>query len=292
MNMKSIPHLNERQREAVIAYAQIVLGCLIGGAAYPLFLMPNNIAPGGLSGLAMILNYIFHWPVGMTSLIMNIPLFLVGYKTMGRVFVVRSLIATVLFSLAIDYLPLQAMSTDPLLGTLYGGILLGIGLGFILRGGATTGGTDMVARLVHKKMPFLSVGMFLFLIDCFVVILAGLVMGSSEGLYALISIFLCGKAVDVVMAGLGSTQACFIMTTAWEQVTHRLLYELDRGVTQLMARGGYSGEERPVVLCVCSRQEVARVKAIVHEADERAFVFVTEAHEALGEGFSKLSAGE
>ena len=279
-----------RRGEAIAAYTQIVLGCLIGGAAYPLFLLPNNIAPGGLSGVAMVLNYIFHWPVGMTSLIMNIPLFLVGYKTMGRVFVVRSLIATVLFSAAIDMLPLAPMSTDPLLGTLYGGLLLGVGLGFILRGGATTGGTDMVARLVHRRMPFLSVGMFLFLIDCMVVIAAGVVMGTSEGLYALISIFLCGKAIDVVMAGLSSTQACFIMTGAWEKVTHRLLYELDRGVTQLTARGGYSGEERPVVLCVCARQEVARVKAIVREEDGNAFVFVTEAHEALGEGFSALNA--
>ena len=136
----------------------------------------------------------------------------------------------------------------------------------------------------------MTVGMFLFLIDCVVVVLAGLVMGSSEALYALICIFLCGKAVDVVMAGLSSTQACFIMTSQWEKVTKRILVEMERGVTQLSARGGYSGQERPVVLCVCARQEVARVKSIVREEDETAFVFVTVAHEALGEGFSKLTS--
>ena len=130
-------HINGRWGEIIAAYAQIVLGCIIGGAAYPLFLLPNNIAPGGLTGVAMVLNYIFQWPVGLTSFLLNIPLFLIGYKTMGRVFVVRSLIATVLFSFAIDILPLQPMSTDPLLGTLYGGLLLGVGLGFILRAGAT-----------------------------------------------------------------------------------------------------------------------------------------------------------
>ncbi|MBQ7865482.1 MAG: YitT family protein [Clostridia bacterium] len=277
--------------DAVMAYAQIVLGCLIGGAAYPLFLVPNSIAPGGLSGLAMVLNHLFHWPVGMTSLIMNIPLFLLGYKAMGRVFVFRSLVATVIFSLAIDLIKLPAMTVDPLLGTLYGGLLLGVGLGLILRGGATTGGTDMIARMVHSKMPFITVGVFLLMIDCLVVILAGVVMGTSEGLYAMISIFISSKVIDMVMAGFSSNKACFIITKQWDEVTRHILHGMDRGVTQLTARGAYSGEERPVVLCVVSRQEVARLKDIVREADENAFMFVTEAHEALGEGFSKL-AGE
>lgn len=278
--------------DSVMAYIQIILGCLIGGAAYPLFLVPNSIAPGGLSGLAMVLNHLFHWPVGMTSLIMNIPLFLVGYKAMGKLFVWRSLVATVVFSLSIDLIKLPAMTVDPLLGTLYGGLLLGVGLGLILRGGATTGGTDMIARMVHSRMPFITVGVFLLMIDCVVVILAGAVMGTSEGLYAMISIFISSKVIDMVMAGFSSNKACFIITKQWDAVTRQILRDMNRGVTQLTARGAYSGEERPVVLCVASRQEVARLKDIVREADENAFMFVTEAHEALGEGFSKLAGGE
>lgn len=278
--------------DSVMAYIQIILGCLIGGAAYPLFLVPNSIAPGGLSGLAMVLNHLFHWPVGMTSLIMNIPLFLVGYKAMGKLFVWRSLVATVVFSLSIDLIKLQAMTVDPLLGTLYGGLLLGVGLGLILRGGATTGGTDMIARMVHSRMPFITVGVFLLMIDCVVVILAGAVMGTSEGLYAMISIFIFSKVIDMVMAGFSSNKACFIITKQWDGVTRKILRDMNRGVTQLTARGAYSGEERPVVLCVASRQEVARLKDIVREADENAFMFVTEAHEALGEGFSKLADRE
>ena len=278
--------------DSVMAYIQIILGCLIGGAAYPLFLVPNSIAPGGLSGLAMVLNHLFHWPVGMTSLIMNIPLFLVGYKAMGKLFVWRSLVATVVFSLSIDLIKLPPMTVDPLLGTLYGGLLLGVGLGLILRGGATTGGTDMIARMVHSRMPFITVGVFLLMIDCVVVILAGAVMGTSEGLYAMISIFISSKVIDMVMAGFSSNKACFIITKQWDAVTRQILRDMNRGVTQLTARGAYSGEERPVVLCVTSRQEVARLKDIVREADENAFMFVTEAHEALGEGFSKLAGGE
>lgn len=281
-----------RRGEIIMAYSQIVVGCVIGGVAYPLFLVPNNIAPGGLTGVATILNYLFTVPVGLTSMLLNIPLFIVGYKSMGRIFVLRSLIATVLFSLCIDLLRVEPMTVDPLLGTLYGGVLLGVGLGLILRGGATTGGSDMIARMVHQKMPFLSVGLFLFMIDCCVVLAAGAIVGATEALYALICIYVSSKVIDVVMAGFGSNKACFIITPAWDKVTGRIMKELNRGVTQLTARGAYSGEERPVVLCVASRQEISRLKDIVREEDEKAFMFVTEAHEALGEGFSKLSGDD
>lgn len=276
------------RREQCMAWLQIVIGCVIGAAAYPTFLDPGRIAPGGLTGVAMILKHLWGWDIGITSLILNIPLFIVGYRAMGKVFAFRSLVATILFSLLIDLLPLRAITVDPLLGTLYGGILLGIGLGFILRGGATTGGTDMCARLVHKYLPFLSVGMFLFLIDCVVVIAAWIFIGSSEALYALICIFVSGKAVDMVMLGLSQNKACFVITDAWERVSQRLLTEMERGVTQLSARGAYTGTERPVVLCVLPPQEVSRLKDIVRQEDEKAFMFITEAHEALGEGFSNL----
>ena len=276
------------KREQVMAWLQIVLGCVIGAAAYPTFLDPGKIAPGGLTGVAMIMKHLWGWDIGITSLLLNVPLFIVGYKAMGRVFAFRSLVATILFSLMIDLLPLKEIPVEPILGTLYGGILLGIGLGFILRGGATTGGTDMAARMVHKFLPFLSVGMFLFLIDCVVVVAAWIFIGSSEALYALICIFVSGKAVDMVMLGLSSNKACFVISDQWERVSQRLLMEMERGVTQLSARGAYTGTERPVVLCVLPPQEVARLKEIVRQEDEKAFMFVTEAHEALGEGFSSL----
>ena len=276
------------RREQLLAWAQIVIGCVIGAAAYPTFLDPGKIAPGGLTGVAMILKHLWGWDIGITSLILNIPLFIIGYKAMGRVFAFRSLVATILFSLMIDLLPLQEIPVEPILGTLYGGILLGIGLGFILRGGATTGGTDMCARLVHKYLPFMSVGMFLFLIDCVVVVAAWIFIGSSEALYALICIFVSGKAVDMVMLGLSSNKACFVITDQWERVSRRLLDEMERGVTQLTAKGAYTGKDRPVVLCVLPPQEVSRLKEIVRQEDERAFMFITDAHEALGEGFSSL----
>lgn len=277
-----------KKKELIRAYGQILLGCLIGAAAYPTFLVPNSIAPGGLTGIATILNYLFHWPVGITSLALNIPLFIIGYRTMGKIFAFRSLLATLLFSVLIDLLPLPVVSNDPLLGTLFGGVVLGIGLGLILRGGATTGGTDMVARMVHRKFSFISVGAFLFFFDFLVVLAAGLLIGGSEALYALINIYVSSRVVDTVMVGFTGNKACFIMTADWTSISQRIMKEIGRGVTFLNARGAYSGAERPVVLCVAARQEISAVKRIVQEEDANAFMFITDAHEALGEGFARL----
>ena len=278
----------EKRRELLLAYIQIVIGCVLGAAAYPLFLTPNLIAPGGLTGVSTILYHFFALPVGTTSLVMNIPLFLIGLRTAGRSFFIRSLIAMVLFSLLIDLMALQPLTNDPLLASLFGGILLGIGLGLILRGGATTGGTDMAASLVHRRMPAISVGAFLFAIDALVVLAAGILLGSSEALYALISIAVSSKVIDAVMVGFTSNKACFVISGKWESITHRILHEMNRGATQLSGRGAWSGREHPVVLCVVSRMELPLLKDIVRQEDEHAFMFVTEAYEALGEGFAKL----
>ncbi len=277
-------------REIASAWLQILAGCIIAAAAYPSFLVPNNIAPGGLTGIATILNYLFHWPVGTVSLLLNIPLFIIGYRSMGKVFAFRSLIATLLFSVFIDLIPIQPVSTDPLLGTLFGGVVLGVGLGLILRGGATTGGTDMIARMVHRRIPFITVGMFLFGLDCLVVLGAAVAIGTEKALYAFINIYVCSKVIDAVMVGFSGNKACFIMTHRWESITRRLMDETGRGVTHLEARGAYTGNQQPVVLCVAARQEIMSVKRIVQEEDEKAFMFITDAHEALGEGFSRLDS--
>lgn len=278
-----------RSADIFISYAQIALGCVIGGAAYPLFLTPNSIAPGGLTGVATILNHMWKLPVGVTSLAMNIPLFLIGYHAMGRIFVFRSLVATLLFSLCIDILPLGIMTADPLLATLYGGVLLGIGLGLILRGGATTGGTDMVARMVHRRFSFITVGSFLFALDCVVVIAAGFFVGTAEALYALISIFVTSRVMDIVMVGFSGNKACLVISEACDAISSRIMKEMDRGVTHLSARGGYTGKPRPTILCVVSRVEIVALKKIIREEDESAFVVIMEAHEAIGDGFAGMN---
>lgn len=281
--------LRANQKELLGSYAQIVLGCIIGGIAYPLFLTPNGIAPGGLTGVGIIFHHLFGFPVGTVSLILNIPLFIFSYREMGPVFAFRSLVAMILFSLAIDLLPLSPMTADPLLATLFGGILLGIGLGMIMRGGATTGGTDMMARLIHKKVSFLSVGVILFCLDLIVIVAAGIFIGANEALYAIIDIYASSKVIDLVLIGLTADKACFIISGAWEKISQRILNDMGRGATLLNGRGAWSKENRPVIMCVVSRNELGPLKKIVQEEDQTAFMFVTEAFEALGEGFSSLN---
>ncbi|MBP3644867.1 MAG: YitT family protein [Clostridia bacterium] len=277
------------KNEQVLAYTQIVFGCVLGAAAYPLFLTPNHISPGGLTGIAMVFNYLFGAPVGTTSLLMNVPLFIIGFRAMGRVFVFRSLIAALLFSLLIDIIPLPVATMNPLLGAVFGGVILGVGLGLILRGGATTGGTDMAARMLHKKFQHISVGTILFAIDCVSVLMAGISIEVEYALYALICIYISDKVVDMVMTGVTHEKACYIISNHYEAIKQEIMIKLERGVTVLHAEGGWSGQQRPVLLCVLSAQEVGRVKAIVRTADETAFVFISDAHEVLGEGFRKLA---
>ena len=277
------------KNEQVTAYLQIVLGCLLGAAAYPLFLTPNHISPGGLTGVSMVFNYLFGVPVGTTSLLMNIPLFIIGFRAMGRIFVFRSLIAAFLFSILIDLIPLPVATMEPLLGAVFGGVLLGVGLGLILRGGATTGGTDMAARMLHKKFQHISVGTILFSIDCISVLMAGVSIEVEYALYALICIYISDKVVDMVMTGVTHEKACYIVSEQHEAIKQAIMLKLERGVTVLHAEGGWSRQNRPVLLCVLSAQEVGQVKAIIRMADEKAFVFISDAHEVLGEGFRNLT---
>lgn len=281
-----------KNNEPVIGYVYIVLGCIVGGAAYPLFLVPNGIAPGGLTGVATVLNYLFGAPVGVTSLLMNVPLFLMGYKLMGGSFAFRSMIATVLFSLLIDLFRFPALTDDVLLASVYGAILLGVGLGLILRGGATTGGSDMIAKLVHHRMSFVSVGIILLFVDCTVIALAAFTMSTRAALYSLICIFVSSKVIDLVLAGFGSAKMCFVVSAQSAEIASCIMKELDRGVTLLPAVGGYTGKETKALISVVDQKEVLAVKRIVREADARAFMFITDTHETLGEGFRSLNEKE
>ena len=274
-------------KSIIRSYVQIIVGCFLGALSFHMFFIPNHIAPGGLTGFTTVLNYLFGWPVGVTSLLLNIPLFIIGYKSMGRVFVIRSLFATVLFSLMIDYLPVQAVETsDVLLAAIFGGVLIGIGLGLVLRASATTGGTDMIARMIHTKYSYISVGAVLFFIDCAVVVMAGLFIQIEYALYAFVTLFVCSKVIDAVLMGFSHKKACYIISQQYDRIKQEIITKVDRGVTVLYAAGGYSDEKRPVLLCVLSAQEVGRLKTLVQELDKNAFVFISEAHEVLGEGFS------
>lgn len=271
------------------AYGMILLGCVIGAAAYPMFLTPSSIAPGGLTGIATIFNYFWQWPVGTVSLALNVPLFLAGYRYEGKSFVFRTLIATIFFSVLIDILPLSHVTEgNSLLDCVFGGLLLGVGLGLILRGGATTGGTDMAAKMVNRKVSFVSVGTILLFFDACVILAAAFTMGAEIALYSLICVFVSSKTIDLVVTGVSTSQACYVITSAPQSIAKRVMNELERGVTFLKGTGAYTGKEKDIVLTVISNREVPRLKKIVKQEDAGAFVFITDSHETLGEGFKPL----
>ena len=271
-------------------YLMLVIGCLITGASYAYFFVPNNIAPGGITGVATVINSLTGWPpVGTLSFILNIPLFLLGYRSGGKRFVFRSFISMMMLSLFIDVLPGAPVVVDALLASIFGGILLGIGLGLVLRAGATTGGTDLAAQMVHNRFSFVSVGTFLFGIDCRVILLAGLVFDVKAALVALIALYISTKVIDMVIKGWNTEQQMMIISDSAQQIASRIMAEMNRGATFIEATGAYTGEKRGMLYCVVTRAEIMQIKAIVAAIDPHAFVTVSEAHEVMGEGFKQFS---
>ena len=276
-------------RDELFNILLIAAGLILATLGYRLYLIPNNVAPGGFTGIGQIVNHLVPAVgVGLVNLLLNVPLFLVSLRSMGLGFGLRSLISSVALSLMLDYLPVPAMTDDVLLSAVFGGVLCGAGFGLVLRGHATTGGSDMLASIVHRHVPALKVSVCLFATDATVVIASGFVFDASAAMYALISVFVMNVVMDQVLEGPGLARSHIIITNHGDEMAERILKELDRGVTAIEARGMYSGEGRTMLLCVVSRLEAVRLRSIVYSVDPRAFVIVQNVHEALGEGFKEL----
>ena len=267
-------------------YALVAFGALVTAAAFSFFFLPHDLAPGGVTGVAEVVSHFTGLSVGLLSFLINLPLFLLGWRRVGWRFALRSFIAMTLLSAFIDLLPVRDLAGDMLLAALSGGALMGVGLGLVVRAGATTGGTDMAAGMLHARIPFLSIPAILFFIDGTVIFAAALCFGFQAGLLALVACFVSAKAMDAVIKGFNTALQFLIFTKEKEAIRRRILFEMDRGATELSARGAYSGEEVGALLCVVPRLEAARLKKIVREADPDAFVTVCDVHEVLGEGFT------
>ena len=269
-------------------YLLILLGTLITAFSFTAFFLPHDLAPGGVTGIATIIASFVPLGVGFLSFLLNVPLFVLGWRSVGWRFAVRSFAAMLLLSLFIDVLPAPDLTGDALLASVFGGVLLGVGLGLVVRAGATTGGTDMAAKLIHRRLSFASIPAILLAVDAAVVLAAALVFGMEAGFYALIALFVSSKAMDMVIKGFNTAMQFLIITSQPEEIVRRIHTELDRGCTRLEARGTYSGEPVGALLCVLSRMEAAGLKKIVAETDPNAFVTVSDVHEALGEGFTGM----
>ena len=273
-------------RQLVWDYLLLTLGALVTAFSFAAFFLPHDIAPGGVTGIATVLSSVTGLNVGLLSFLINLPLFAIGWRRVGWRFAARSFIAMLLLSLFIDVIPVFDLSGDMMLASLFGGVIMGVGLGMVVRSGATTGGTDMAAMIVHEHWSFLTVPMVLFAIDAVVVVIAAMAFGLQAGLFALVSLFTSTKAMDAVIKGFNTAMQFLIISPKQEEIIRRIHSEMDRGCTRLEATGTYEGRKNGALLCVVSRMEAAKLKKIVSEVDPRAFVTVCDVHEALGEGFT------
>ena len=271
----------------VVDYFVMTLSAAVYGMAVGLFLDPNKLAPGGISGIAIILHHVFRVETGTLVLLMNIPIFIFGVWKLGIRIMISTMYATFVASNCINYFERQpAVTQEPLLAALVGGALAAVGLGITFRCGSTTGGTDIIVKYLREKMPYLKTGTLMLALDVIVVTSSAIVFGDVErALYAGISVGVTSFVLDVVLYGRDGAKLIYIISDKAENISKRLLEELDVGVTYLEGAGAYSGKEKQVIFCVMRKPLSPRAEQIVKEEDPLAFLIVTNATEIFGEGY-------
>lgn len=273
-------------------YFYIFLGSLIQATAIRLFFIPANLASGGVSGIAQLINFYTGWPIGVMVFLGNVPLFAFGWRHLGgRRFATRTAVAIIAYSVFVDaavfFLPANGLTQDLVLNSLYGAVVAGVGYGLVYRGQGTSGGSDILARILNRWRGIPMSQSYL-MVDTAVILAAGFVFGWEEALYAVITLYVSGIVAETTFEGRGQVRTGLIVTSQPDTVSRRILDVLSRGVTIVPAFGAYTGEARSVLYCVVSRSELMQLKTIVHEADPKAFMVVGQAYEALGEGFRPL----
>nr|WP_325297709.1 YitT family protein [uncultured Dysosmobacter sp.] len=277
------------------SYSIITLGSLVFALAFDWFYAPNQVAMGGVTGIAQVINALVpQLSVGLLTIVINIPLFFAGWRLIGAHLLLSSLFSMAVSSLAIDLIAAfwAFAPMDPMLACLCGSAMMGAGFGLVFSQGATTGGTDIVARLLKLKLPWLPMGKLLLVPDGVVLALAALTFGRIDAaLYGAVGLFVSTRVMDAVLYGPNTAKVAYIISDSWEEISAALLGQ-DRGVTILQGQGAYTHHEKQVLLIAFRQKEIVQIKRIVHEADPRAFFIVCNAHEVLGEGFVEYQKEE
>ena len=282
----------KKAKETVFWLGKIIIGSALFSLGFDLFMEPHNFNAGGLSGLAQILvNWLGFGSVGIVVAIINLPLFLFSGMKLGKKFFAGSLLGMVTLSAALElFLLLPAPETDPLLAAVYGGALCGLGLGIVFIAGASTGGSDIICRLLKYRWQNVPIGTITMGFDFAVMILTGIATREiSNALYTGIAVFLCGKVIDMVVYSFDYSKVAIIISDSHERISEQIFRQLDRGVTYLNGSGAYSQQEKKVILTAIKKYQLAELKQLVSDIDPDAFVIVQEAHQVLGDGFSRYS---
>jgi uncharacterized membrane-anchored protein YitT (DUF2179 family) len=279
-------------RHILLDYLLVFLGAVVQALAMCLFLIPGQLVSGGVSGTAQIIHSFTKFPIGLMVLVGNIPLYLIGWRQLGGLkFALRTIFSVVVFSVFTDilpyFLPFQSITGDVLLNTLYGGVMLGAGLGLVYLGRGTSGGTDILGRILNYRFGF-SISASYMVTDSVVVLASGFAFGWEKALYSLIVIYVSGMAAELVSEGSSVMRTALVITEKPDEIASEIMSELERGETYLYGKGAYTGIDRAVLYCVISRPEVSLVKGIISEIDPDAFVVIGQANEVLGEGFRPL----
>ncbi len=278
--------------EYILQYGLIILGSVLFAAGFQFFLYPNSIIVGGVSGIAMIINYLTQLPVGVMTIVLNIPLFIIAWKHFGTKFIIASLVGMLLSSVFVDLFALISYSptSDMLLACIIGGAVKGLGLGIIYYAGATTGGTDIIAKFVRLRFPYLNFGTVILLTDAVIILAFAAIFKKVEAaMYAVIAMFVVSKVVDLVLYGIDNSSVCYIISEKSEQLVSDITDRLHRGVTILEGEGAYSHQNKQVLLCVVKRTQIAEIRKMIRNIDEKAFFIVTDAKNVFGKGFGDLS---
>lgn len=290
-----------RKSEILVSVLKTIVGTAIFALGLNLFLLPNNLNTGGISGLAMIVEELLSWTknpviekyftVGVLTILMNLPLFAIGGVKIGKKFFFGSMLGMFSLSVFIDLFAfIPAPSSDSVVSALYGGVMCGLGGGIVFSSGFSTGGSDIVVRLMKKKWPFVPIGIFTTAFDLTIAVITGIVFKNmSHTLYCGVAVFVTGRVVDAVVYKFDYSKVALIVTKHHEEVAYRLGKELHRGSTFLYGQGSYSHNDTTVVLTAVKKQQLAEVKDIVAQIDPEAFIIVQEAHQVLGDGFARYS---
>lgn len=269
----------------------IALGSFIYASAVSMLISANRLSAGGFTGISTLANHLWGIPSGAVLLILNIPVIIAGFIKLGARFIAKTALATVLVSLSLEITDtlLPRFATDKILAGVFGGILMGVGLSLVLLRGATTGGVDIIAKLINKRFRHLTVGRLLLIMDAAVIALAALVYRDIESaLYSVISLYASASVMDTVLYGADRGKLLHIISSHPDEICHKITTSLERGVTKIAATGGFTGQDRTMLMCTLRRHEVSAVYAIIEQIDPDAFVVVSDAGEILGEGFKRF----
>lgn len=291
MEVNSLNKLYKKLPILIKDYSTIILGTACYALGIHMFTSPNNIAPGGVTGISTLIHYLFNFPIGLTVNLINIPLLILAYKFLGKNFVIKTLVSTVLFSIFVDFLyaRIPVYSGDVLLAAIFGGLLLGTGLAIVFMRDGSTGGTDITNRILQKKKPHLKLARLVLISDAIVIILAGFVYKNIENvLYALILISVSTKVLDMVLYGLDSGKMVMIISDKTLDIAKKISETLNRGGTIIHGRGVYTNENKDILMCAVRKNQFYKMKKTVYTIDPSAFVIVTDAGEVLGQGFKAI----